>query len=394
MLANLEMCTGCSACVSICPQNCINLEENKEGFDYPKVNRQLCIDCRLCEKTCPVGKEVLSTFDTKSVAVQNKNEEIRSKSSAGGFVGAIAEYVFSNKGVLYGAGFTKENHVKHMRVTSIEECFEKKIFSSKYVSSELGGIFNEIKNDLNKNLYVCFVGLPCQVAGLICFLGKKYSNLLTIDLTCYGVPSRKLYRMFLDYLEKRYKSKIRDVKFRDKIFGYSAPTMSVEFENGRVCSQNSAVKTYLRTFFANISIRKSCSVCFFKGVDRLSDFTIGDCKNIKSFVSEFDDDKGTTVLYVHSQKGEEIISNLENCRINIIPLDKVIDSCGKKMVQRVVLNEKREDFFSDIDDIPYEVLIDKYCPANFEERVANIVKGLLRATGLNNTSILRRLKRR
>lgn len=386
-------CTGCSACASICPKKCIEMREDSEGFDRPYINEKKCISCGICSTVCPVNKKIGNTYKTECYVAQNNSEDIRRISSAGGFIGALAEFIFKNNGVLYGAGYDKKNVVCHMRVTSMDECLTNKIFASKYVVSDIQNSFVKLKSDLKDGKLVCFVGLPCQVSGLKSFLQKEYDNLVTVDLTCYGVPSRKLYKKYINYLENVFHSKIVDVRFRDKSYGYSVPTMVVEFEKGFVKSQNSHVKSYLRAFFSNISISKSCEKCVFKGIDRVSDFTIGDCKNIRSFIQEYDDDKGTTVVYVHSKKGKEII-HLLNCRIAKVPVNEVISSCGQKMIERVKLNEKRDAFFEEIDKLNYEQLINKYCPATLDEKIASFVKGFLKIIGLNQTSILRKLKKR
>lgn len=387
-------CTGCTACASICPKKCIVMVEDEEGFDYPKVDTEKCIDCSLCEKVCVVGKRIISPDSTYTIAFQNKNENIRENSSAGGAVGAIFAEVFNAGGVAYGAGYDKDNIVRHMRVTSMLECKRNKIFASKYVTSDLGETFAMAKNDLATKPFVCFVGLPCQIAGLKSYLKIEYPNLITIDLTCYGVPSRRLYREYISHLEDHYSAKVVDVRFRDKSFGYSAPTMFVEFSDGKSRSQNRHIKSYLRAFFSNISMRPSCYKCSFKGVNRISDFTIGDCKNIKAFVPSMDDDKGTTVMYVHTEKAKQLLNRINDVIISEVPIDEVLKTCGRKMSESATENPVRENFFADINSLSYEKLIRKYCPASLNEIVSSFIKEILLITGLNRTSILRKLKRR
>lgn len=394
MLQSRNNCSGCSACAAICPQKAIAVKEDKEGFDYPSIDEALCIQCGLCSKVCPVNRTIKSNIETYTFVAQNINDQIRAKSSAGGVVGYVFDLFFTQGWVAYGAAYDKNNMVRHERVSSIEECLEKKIFASKYVSSIIDNTFSEVKRDLNNGIGVVFVGLPCQVAGLKSFLGKDYDKLFTIDLTCYGVPSRKLFRKYLDNLESKYNSRIVDVRFRDKVFGYSAPTMSVEFENGKVKSQNSVIKTYLRLFFSNIIIRPSCYKCHYKGTERISDITIGDCKNVHRFSQSLDDDLGTTVVYVHSIKAKELFASEGSIRIAEAPINEIVATCGKKMMECATCPDIRDQFFSEIDVLPYDELVNKYCPAKKSEIMANIVKSALLFLGLNKTSILRRLMRR
>lgn len=388
-------CTGCSACTSVCPKGCILMQEDAEGFDYPVIDSTNCIDCHLCEKICPISQPQLSASNTFTVCVQNKDERVRSKSSAGGVIGAVYQAVFQRGGIVYGAGFDENNMVRFMKAETLEECFQKKLFASKYAPAELDNVLAKVKADLDAERIVCFAGLPCQVAGLHSFLRHEYENLWLIDLTCYGIPSRKLYRRYLEYLEKTYHERISDVRFRDKSFGYAAPTMSIELKSGKVKSQNCAVKSYLRCFFKDIASRPSCYECHFKTVDRVSDITVGDMKSIYKFVPSMDDDLGTTVLYVHSEKGKKIIDIIEHqVRSAKVPLEGVVSTSGKKMVSCPKQNPKRVAFFSEIDNLSYAKLVKKYCPPDISEYIANTTKGVLKATGLNKTGLLKVIKRR
>lgn len=388
-------CTGCSACVNICPKRCISINEDAEGFDYPLVDTNICVNCHLCEKVCPIKKKPVYQHEDYTVCIQNKDETVREMSSAGGVIGAVYKATFAMQGVVFGVGFDSKNKVQFMSAENMEECFERKLFASKYVPAELDDVFVKVKQELSSGRLVCFAGLPCHVAGLKAYLNKSPENLWLIDLTCYGVPSRKLYREYIDFLESKYKHRIIDVRFRDKSFGYAAPTMCVELENGKIKSQNCAVKSYLRCFFSDIASRPSCYECPYKTVGRVSDLTIGDMRSIHKFLPDMDDDLGTTVVYVHSEKGEKIIDAIrDGIRISEIPMDGVLKTSGKKMISCPKMNPHRSAFFSDLNTMTYEKLIKKYCPPNASEHMANIMKGLLRVTGLNKSGLLKTIKRR
>lgn len=390
-----EECAGCSACASICPKKCIKIVEDAEGFDYPKIDLEKCVNCHLCEIICPIKNNQDFPSKTYTLCVQNKNEIIRSCSSAGGVIGAIYQAVFAQNGIVYGVGYDKENIARFMDAESLDDCFKKKLFASKYVSAELDGIFLKVKEEVEIGRLVCFVGLPCQVAGLCSMLNKGYDNLWVIDLTCYGVPSRKLYRKYIEYLEAKYNEKITDVRFRDKMFGYAAPTMTIEFASGKIKSQNCDVKSYLRCFFKDISSRPSCYKCHFKTVDRVSDLTVGDMRSIHKFVEIMDDDLGTTVLYVHNKKGQKIVNSINKYVVTAkILIEDVLSTSGKKMISCPQVNPRREEFFSEIDNLPYIKLTDKYCPPDLSEYLSNVIKSLLKVTGLYKTGVLKALKRR
>lgn len=392
-IKNKVECCGCSACYSICPQKAIKIVEDEEGFDYPMINYDLCIHCNLCDRVCPIKQESIKCQSKYTIAIQNKDEQIRKVSSAGGFVGALLNHWFEGNNIGYAVGYDEKNIPKFYRLTSIEECLKYRIFSSKYVTCKIGDIFSDIKKDLYEGKKVCFIGLPCQVAGLYSFLHQKYQNLFLVDLVCYGVPSRKLYRNYLKYLQEKYKNRIVDVRFRDKIFGYSAPTMCIEFEGGFIRSQNSDVKSFLRTFFSHLSIRPSCYNCHFKQIDRCSDLTIGDVKNIRQYYQSFDDNLGTTLVYIHSIEGENILNSLKkHMRICNVDINRVINIKNNKMTTSPKMNSKREAFFSEIDILSYNQLIDKYCPADKEEKITNVVKSVFLFLGLHKSKLFKILK--
>lgn len=389
-----KQCTGCSACSCICPRGCIRMEQDSEGFFYPQEDITNCIHCNLCEDVCPVKKQDELSNNTYVIGAQNLNDRIRSVSSAGGLAGVIYKYIFSKGGIVFGAGFDENNHVAHMSAESMEECLRKQIFSSKYVSSDINNSFYKVKQELLSGRYVCFVGLPCQVAGLKSYLSKEYTNLLLIDLVCYGVPSSKLYAKYLGYLQGEYKKRIVNVNFRDKMYGYASPSMSVTLDGGKKISQNSKVKSFLRCFFSNIASRPSCYECYFKGIERVSDITIGDCKSIGQFSKELDDDLGTTVMYIHSIKGSVVFDKIKSdIRYNKLPLEAVLKTSGKKVLNSLEYNPDRDAFFADIDRLSYPELVNLYCPAPFSEKAANVVKGFLRFAHLNKMGIMKIIKK-
>lgn len=388
-------CTGCSACASICPKKCISMIEDEEGFDYPSVEQSKCVNCHLCEKVCPMNKAIKNYYDTYTLCAQNVNEKIRRQSSAGGIIGAVYQTVFKENGIVFGVGVDKDNIVKFMQAENLEECLEKKMFSSKYVAAELGNVLSCVREKLQTGCLVCFVGLPCQVSGLVSYLEHDYENLWLIDLTCYGVPSRKLYRKYIQYIENKYHSKITNIQFRNKEYGYAAPTLSITLKSGKTVSQNSSVKSFLRCFFKDISSRPSCYECHFKAISRVSDITLGDMRSVYKFVPQMDDDKGTTVIYVQSARGKEILEKVRgDLKLHTISINDVLSTSGKKMISCAKVNPKRQAFFSDIDLLSYEKLIDKYCPPDMDEYVANIVKGMFRITGLHRTGLFKYLKRK
>ena len=365
--------------MNVCPKNAIKMIEDNEGFKYPKVDMNKCINCGLCRKVCPIiNKAIFNDFVPKAYLFQNKKEDVRSDSTSGGFFSAIGEYVIEQHGVVYGAAFDEDFKVYHAGVTKKEDL--KKFRKSKYVQSNLSSVFTEIKKHLDSNQLVVFSGTPCQVAGLNNYLNKKYDNLILVDIMCHSVPSPLYYEKYKEYiLNKMNANKILNVNFRDKRkYGYKYSMMTVETDNG-VYSQGVDTDPYLRAFFGDYSVRPSCYNCRFKTQKRVSDITIWDCFNINEIDKSFDDDKGTTRVLVQSEKGMNLLNHLEDVRIKEI--DSII-ATGKvhEMTHSVKPNSKRNEFFNAINTD--EGAIDKFFPITIKTRLNSFVRKMLSITGL------------
>ena len=190
-------CCGCSACVQVCPKQCIRMYADNEGFLYPQVNSTICIDCGLCEKVCPVINQNKPNVPLSVYAAKNINEEVRIKSSSGGIFTLLAEQIISEGGVVFGARFNENWEVVHDYTETIDglESFR----GSKYVQSSISDNFKVAKQFLKEGRKVLFSGTPCQIAGLKKFLQKEYENLLTMEVVCHGVPSPMVWRDYIDY---------------------------------------------------------------------------------------------------------------------------------------------------------------------------------------------------
>ena len=210
MIDKLEKskCTGCYTCANKCPQKCIKMVEDKEGFFYPEIDEEKCIKCNLCEKVCPAMQKKQSNNDKNPIVIAawSKNNNIRLDSTSGGVFSELAKEVLNNGGYVCGAIYDENWMVKHILTNKIEDL--EKIRSSKYIQSRIEDTFLEIKEKLDEGKTVLMCGAPCQVEGLANFLNKDYDNLILCDFICRGVNSPKIFRKYLDSLEKKYKSKI------------------------------------------------------------------------------------------------------------------------------------------------------------------------------------------
>ncbi len=389
-VTNKINCSGCTACYSICPQNAIEMQVDSEGFKYPVVNKDKCVQCGLCDKACPiVNKNEPKIENATGYIVQNNNDAIRLKSTSGASVNAIAEYIISTGGVVFGCEFSSERVCKHTMASTIKEL--EKFQGSKYVQSELGNTFKHVQQQLNNGKKVLFIGMPCQVAGLDRYVRKNKENLFMIDLACHGVPSPAVFENFIQFLEDKYKSKIVNFVFRDKTYGYSASNIKVYFANGKTVDCKNDIKTFTRLMFKGITLRPSCYDCAFKTKSRVSDITIFDCALVGKYDKDMDDDKGTTSIICHSEKGISLLSQpeiLKNMRIKEVDSEELIHAEGSMLIASAKMSDRREEFFSDFGKISYEQLTKKYAPITIKMIIGDIVKKSLRYTGPLGKAVL------
>lgn len=296
-------CSGCHACAAVCPKTCIAMVEDEEGFLYPKINESLCIHCGLCEKRCPIIHPIpieKRESDIMAYAAYTKDNVLRMQSSSGGIFSAIASYVIENGGVVFGAAFDDAFGVRHIAVDSVADL--EMLRGSKYVQSTIGKAYQDAEKLLNNGRLVLFTGTPCQIGGLYGYLKKDYDNLITQDVICHGAPSPMVWQKYIAFSEKKNKTKLNTVSFRDKSFGWKDSCMKLGFLNQSVKIFRITDDLFMRAFLSDFCLRPSCYHCHFKGENRMSDFTLGDFWGIEKVLPEMDDDKGTSLVIVNSIK--------------------------------------------------------------------------------------------
>ena len=359
-ISDLSKCCGCTACSQICPVSCISMKEDTEGFLYPEADASKCIDCGLCEKVCPVlhSRETPGTgAEPEGAMVRSRDVKILKRSTSGGFFYPISKYVIKRGGVVYGAAIDEAFVIRHSRSEKTADCV--RFLGSKYVQSRLGDIFKDVKKDLEEGRLVCFSGTPCQVHGLVRFLGKKYDNLILVDLVCHGVASAKLWKMYMDYMQKEHGSVIREAHFRSKKYGYNNSTMHLRFDNGDYYGTN-RIDPFLKTFFSHIALRPSCYDCKFKTVKRVSDFTIFDGWNAGEAIGNHDD-LGYTNMIVQSEKAKRILTELqEDLEIYPTQIRSLIPKTGGMTMNSARIHPERQEFQDLLREQGFEAAVDRY----------------------------------
>ncbi len=360
-------CSGCYACVNACPQNCITMHRDKEGFNYPIVDMEKCIKCEVCLSVCHVLCKSEVICDSKAYAAYNKDDKIRKESSSGGIFTLLANGVLDNNGVVFGALFDKDYQVYHGYIENKSDLH--KMRKSKYVQSEIGDSFIKAKEFLSTGNQVLFSGTPCQLAGLKLYLGKPYDNLLMVDIICHGVPSPKLWKKYLTVSAKD--KSVEKINFRDKTKGWRDFGLRFDFKNGRKKVAVMDDDPYLFAFFRNISLRPSCYECTEKSLHKKSDMTIADFWGIENAHPKFSDDKGISLIITHSDKGE---SSLNEIKPDIEIIDADIDMVPKyniAMTHSANIPQNRQVFFDNLDKMNIKTLLKTYCtePLNIRIKV-------------------------
>lgn len=344
LLASNNDCTACAACVSVCPKQCISMHEDKEGFLQPKIDSSQCIKCHKCEKVCPIlnQKNIPSDFETQAYAAINKDDEVRAQSSSGGVFFPLAKWVIEQGGVVFGARWNDKWEVVHDYAEDLDGV--KAFMRSKYVQSIVGDTLRQAKQFLDAGRWVLYSGTPCQLGGLRVYLGKEYEKLIQVDLICHGVPSPGVWRSYLkDYFGKE---KIVDINFRDKRDGWLGFQCVTTTNNNNTYCEKQMENPYFRGFLTNVYLRNSCYNCRFKSVSRNTDITLADYWGVHLFCPEMCDDKGTSLVLVHSSKGQEVLSNILRDN-NLKVQDNIIEykAWNSAIENSVPVSKKRYYFF-------------------------------------------------
>lgn len=372
MLCNIESCTGCGACVNICPKDCIKLQSDKYGFLQPHINVSECVSCGRCDAVCPVLNTIEQCNFAEPIyyAGWNKDAKVRHDSSSGGVFSALAEYVFSLGGIVCGVVLDNKLRPFHTIATTKEEM--KRMRGSKYLQSDTKLIFRQVKEVLLSSRYVLFSGCPCQIAGLYAFLGnKECEKLITCEFVCHGVPSVSVFNWYKAYLEKKAGSSIVDVNFRSKKYGWPISAMDFLYANGKKETIKAQNNLFMKAFYASLSIRKSCIECSYAKLPRVADITIGDYwRAVVQNYSKKERQQGISLILVNNDKAEHVISVLQD-KIVYEPITlQDVTAENTRIVNLGKVNPKRDEFLSEYEHSDVRYLMTKYFPITLKSNIS------------------------
>ena len=358
-------CCGCNACGDICGKHAITFVTDNEGFWYPKVDKELCVDCGLCDKVCPIqnkASHVERYAEPTVYAAYSKDEAIRIDSTSGGIHSMLAMKMYEKNAYVGGAVYNPDHTVSQIVDDNPERLPE--IRSSKYLQSNAEGVYKEIRSLLREGKNVFFCGCPCQIHALYNFLGKEYENLVTCDFICRGVNSPKVFLKYMNMLERKFGAKATEIKFKNKKWGWHNFSMRVNFENGKeYCKDRFHDLFFIGYLQAGNFTRPSCYECRFKVFPQKADISLADFWGIEKLDKTMDQDKGTSLVMVNSDKGQTLFDSIKD---QIVWRQFTMDDAkagNPAMVTSLSCSKpNRGVFFEDLDKMPFEEVANKYFP--------------------------------
>ena len=362
-LCTPELCTGCGACASVCPVDCIRMEADSEGFLRPVIRQDQCVDCGRCRRTCPIlTQSQPAEGNTKAYAAIHTDEQVRLDSTSGGIFSLLCDWIFAREGIVFGAAYDDHFAIVHCSVENAEDL--SRLRGAKYAQSRLGNTYAQVRKHLEKDRYVLFSGTPCQVGGLISYLGKNYEKLILVDLICHGVPSPKVWQHYIDYRSKQDAggTKPANINLRSKETGWPGYSIRFDYPDEQHYSSPNSQDPYLRGFVGNLYLRPSCYHCQFKGITRQSDFTLGDYWGVWSQLPEYHDGKGTSLVLIHSDKAigiwEDVSAELRFCEVESAQALKENPSA----LSASLCSQVRYEFFNRYPLEDFSALVETLCP--------------------------------
>ncbi|MBE6763295.1 MAG: 4Fe-4S dicluster domain-containing protein [Ruminococcaceae bacterium] len=343
-------CTGCGACVDACPKSCISFRYDENGFYRSYVDEDRCIQCRRCVKVCPANHPYKTHRIQQAYKARRQDKQAAVNSSSGGIASVLSEYIVKNGGVVAGCGFDDTLCLKHTLASTLDELEPFK--GSKYLQSNTVGIYRQVREQLQADKTVLFIGTPCQVSALQTYLGKTYDKLYSVDFVCHGVSSRCIFDKYLAFTDPT--TAPLSVSFRNKTRGYrnkkACFEMQVVYPDRTV--RNSTESGLYYWFASSLSVRESCYRCPFVSFERASDITLADY--IGDDLDDTDNEVGVNTLFVNSAKGKALA---EAVRQEIVLEPKPVEDTAKRFNRLMYPSSMptcRKEFFDRLqtDDYP------------------------------------------
>ncbi len=387
---NYENCTGCGACVQRCPKQCISWTTKEFDFRYPQIDEATCINCDLCEKVCPIDKELKAPVVQKAYAAVHKDSFVLEKSTSGGAFTALADTIFSQGGVVYGAAMLNGMQVKHIRTENRTAFAELR--SSKYLQSDTGTTYQMVEQDLKQGKVVLYSGTPCQIDGLKCFLRKEYENLYTADIVCHGVGSQAYFDKYMEFAKERY-GKIKALRFRSKEYaGWSCGGVVVVVgtsNSEKIIPYRDFDNYYYSYFLSGDIYRKCCYSCKYANTKRVGDFSLGDYWGVEALNLPLQTENGCSLLLVNNKRANKLfktVVDLDNVETTI----EQAAHCNKQLNEPSRLTKSRQKRINEYESMSGQQIQEVYLKTHRK----TVVKGKMKTLMPYKLKLLIRSKRK
>lgn len=367
-------CSGCRACVEVCPNHCITMVKDAERFVYPKIDESACIDCHRCEMVCPLKDCSLNTI-LESFVGEHTPEEVF-KSASGGAFWALCQVLIPQGYVVAGVKWANGFNVVHDIAYTLEEAeaFRK----SKYVMPDTNGVFTKVKALLKEGRKVMFTGSPCQVAACKKFVGNN-DNLLLVDLVCHGAPNQDIFEKEIEYLESKHNGKLESFEFRQKkpIEGKVNSRSARYVVDGNEFIVGINNDPFLKGYYTRLFYRPSCGTCHFARPERVGDITIADAWGIDQLNPNYNELRGVSLILMNSIKGCNVKCQLESL-LDLFSVDNQWAIENNQQLQRPTsMHVKRALFFRKMEENSFNDIIAQVERTTLMNRIKSYIKRLL-----------------
>lgn len=354
-LAGRDCCTGCSACFAACPKRCIVMRRDAEGFLQPSVGDG-CVECGSCTRACPLLNEIRGNAADGQLAVAAiaKDQDVWADSSSGGAFTCVCEAFAAMdedaETVVFGAAMEFPKVVHRACPASDVSPLRR----SKYVQSDMGDSFREVRSLLRAGKRVVFSGTPCQVAGLASFLGQRSSSksLLLIDLICHGVGSPAVFESCMESVSARG-GRVVGYSFRNKVpflGNYERHLSRYEYLDRCLFKKDryEVVDDYNKLFLSQLCLRRSCAErCPYRMRERFGDVTLADLNGRAHLYPDVEDPRGWSSIVANSEKGNTVVGLLSDC-MSVYPSSPDDVARFNPLFERTTPgNPMRDEFFAD-----------------------------------------------
>lgn len=311
-ICETNTCTGCRACLNICPKKAIQMVVNAMGEEVAEIDLSKCIHCNLCKKVCPQLNDSNLSEPYICYAAWSLDEKTRWGSASGGVAAELYHWAVRNDMWFSGVRMTSDFVAEHYLTKDIHaiQWFQ----NSKYVYSNTRNVYKEIVEKLRNKEKVLFIGTPCQVDGLKHFCDRQHVSqnyLFLVDLMCHGSTPAVYLQQHINFIQQKKQYKATSVNFRDPKKGTYTFTFTLS-NHGKIFYAKRVYRNdcYQIGYHSGITYRENCYHCKYAQVKRAGDISLADFSYVGTLQKCNYTNKNVSCILVNTVKGENLIEKL------------------------------------------------------------------------------------